>query len=159
MKVNHAQISYGALNFFYWATNATVCSFCSAFLLPLGYSSFEIGLIMSLGNAGAVLLQPLLADYADRTRTHTVSQILSWICGVFLIFTGMVLVLNGRSIFMTVFYTMTYLMHVCMLPLLNELSYRLQQAGHNMSCGVGRAMGSLGYSIISAAPAAALIIE
>ena len=151
MKNNQAQISYGALNFFYWASNATVCSFCSAFLLPLGYSSFEIGLIMSLGNGGAALLQPLLADYADRTRKHTVNRIMSWICGVFLIFTGMVIVLRGRSVFMTVFYTLSFVMQVCMLPLLNELTFRLEQAGHRISFGVGRAMGSLGYSIISAA--------
>ncbi|MBR2769190.1 MAG: MFS transporter [Solobacterium sp.] len=149
MKRNSSQISYGALHFFYWASNATICSFCSAFLLPMGFSSFEIGLIISLGNGGAVLLQPLLAEYADNTKKHNVSEILSWICGVFLILAGLLLVLRGHSLFLAVFYTMAYIVQVCMLPLLNELNYRLEREGFSMNYGAARAMGSLGYSLMS----------
>ena len=150
MKPDRAQAGYSILNFFYWAATATVCSFCSAFLLPLGFSSFEIGLIMSFGNAGSVLLQAPLADFTDRTKQYTITRILAAAAGLLLLLSGLLLALRGRSLFLAVFYTLAYIVHVSMVPLLNELNYRLSKAGYEMNFGAARAIGSLGYSIMCA---------
>ena len=150
-KQNKAQLTYALLHFFYWMGNSIICGFSSAFLLPNGFSSMEIGLIMGIGNGGAVLVQSVLADYADRTKKVTPARILSAICGLFLIFCGFLLVLKGRSIWMAVFYVLAFIVHTIMMPLLNDLNYRLAEAGNPMSFGAARAFGSLGYSLMSAA--------
>ncbi len=153
-KQNKAELTYALLHFFYWMGNTTICSFSSAFLLPNGFSSFEIGLIMGVGNGGAVLVQPVLADYADRTKKVTPAGILSVICGLFLILSGLLLVLKGRSVWMAVFYVLTYIVHTVMVPLINDLNYRLAEEGNAMNYGAARAMGSLGYSLMAAAAGA-----
>lgn len=140
---------YASLHFFYWMTNSAVLSFSSAFLLPQGFSSSEIGLLMCLGSVGALLLEPVLADYSDRSR-HSLSAILEVLCGIFLILTGMLLILRGKSIALFVFYMLVYVVHTVMQPLLNEMNYRMERAGHAMNFGAARAMGSLGYSVMSA---------
>ena len=150
-KQNSAQRTYALLQFFYWMGNTTICGFSSAFLLPNGFSSMEIGIIMGIGNAGAVLVQSVLADYADRTKKVTPAGILSAICGLFLLFCGFLLVLHGRSIWMAVFYILAFIVHTIMTPLINDLNYRLAEEGNTMNFGAARAMGSLGYSLMSAA--------
>ena len=151
MQKQKAQIYYSSIHFFYWMAHATVCSFCSAFLLHNGYSSSEIGLILAMGYAGSILLQPCLAQFADRTRKFLLPDLLRAVFGIYLLLSGLVLVLQGRSIFLSVFYILVYVIHSSVVPLLNELNYYLEAAGNRMNYGAARAVGSFGYSIMSTA--------
>jgi len=150
MKNQKGQIYYSLIHFFYWMAQASLCSFCSAFLLGNGYSSSEIGLILALGSAGSILLEPVLADYADHSEKMTLPEILRIITGIYLLITGLLIVLSGKSIFLTVFYVLVNVVHSALVPVLNELNFYLEASGCEMNFGVARALGSLGYSVMSA---------
>jgi len=92
-----AQAGYASLHFFYWAMNAAVYSFSSAFLLPAGFSSTEIGLIMCLGNGIALIAEPFLADYCDKSDRFSLTQIISAISILFMAFCGMLFFLTERA--------------------------------------------------------------
>ena len=145
-----AQAGYASLHFFYWAMNAAVYSFSSAFLLPAGFSSTEIGLIMCLGNGIALIAEPFLADYCDKSDRFSLTQIISAISILFMAFCGMLFFLTERSTALFVFYVLTLVGHTVMHPVINELNYRFERAGCQMNYGFARAMGSLGYSLLSA---------
>ncbi|MGN0658553.1 MAG: MFS transporter, partial [Emergencia sp.] len=59
---------YACIQGTYWMVYGVVGSFASVFLLARGYSNSEIGLILAVGNVLAVVMQPPLADFADRTK-------------------------------------------------------------------------------------------
>ena len=143
-----AQVTYTGLHFFYWMVDAAIAAFASAFLLPQGYSTGMIGLLMSLSGIGAVLIDPVLADYADHSR-FSVAEILMACTGVLFLTGWMLVELHGKSLGLSVFYILAYVLHSVIRPLLNALNYHLERAGHPMNFGSARAMGSFGYSLIS----------
>ena len=51
----------------YWAAAAGVMSFASAYLLEQGFAASHVGVLLACGNLLSCLLQPLLADRADRS--------------------------------------------------------------------------------------------
>ena len=143
------RISYAALQFFYWAVNSAIYSFASAFLLNRGFSSSMIGLINGLGSVGSLLIDPLLADYADHSKT-SLARILQFLTGCFILAAGTLLVWKSGSIALFLFYVLVNILHTIMHPLINEMNYRMERAGYEMNFGIARAMGSLGFSIMSA---------
>ena len=148
MKRN-ARISYAALHFFYWMVNSAIYSFAAAFLLRRGFSSSMVGLVNGLGSVGALLIEPVLADFADRS-SFRLSHILQVLAGLFAICAGTLLVWRSGSMALFVFYVLTSILHTIMHPLINEMNYRMERAGHDMNFGAARAVGSLGYSLMSA---------
>lgn len=141
---------YASLQFFYWMTNLSIYSFSSAFLLPNGFSSSQVGIVMTLGSIGSLILEPVLADLADRSRRLTPAGITSLLAGLLILCLGGLLAVQGNGTALFVFYVLCYILQTIMQPLINEMNFFLERAGHKMNYGVARAMGSLGYSLFSA---------
>ena len=141
---------YASLQFFYWMTNLSIYSFSSAFLLPNGFSSSQVGIVMTLGSIGSLILEPVLADIADRSRRLTPAGITSLLAGLLILCLGGLLAVQGNGTALFVFYVLCYILQTIMQPLINEMNFFLERAGHKMNYGVARAMGSLGYSLFSA---------
>ena len=149
-KSNQAAAEYASLHFFYWMTNLSIYSFSSAFLLPNGFSSTEVGAVMTLGSIGSLLIEPVLADMADRSEKLTLPQMTSIVAGLFILCAGALIAVQGHHIALFVFYVLCYILQTIMHPLINEMNFRLERAGQTMNFGAARAMGSLGYSLMSA---------
>jgi PPP family 3-phenylpropionic acid transporter len=70
-------------NILYTLLQGTFCViFCAAnlyagiYLTQKGYSSSEIGIIISIGNIIGIILQPIVASYTDNVRTVPQTTIL-----------------------------------------------------------------------------------
>ena len=51
----------------YWAAAAGILSFASAFLLEKGFTTAQVGTLLASGNILSCIVQPILADRADRS--------------------------------------------------------------------------------------------
>jgi PPP family 3-phenylpropionic acid transporter len=129
--------------------DSAVGSFASAFLLQRGFSSSLIGLVIGIGSIGSLFLEPVLAHYADHAKAG-LTDILNVLVGLFILTAGSLLVWKSGSPALFVFYILINILHTIQHPLINEMNYRLERAGHTMNFGIARAMGSLGFSIMSA---------
>ena len=58
---------YSSIHGAYWVYYGVISSFSSVFLLARGFSNSQIGIIIALANILAVIIQPYLADYVDRS--------------------------------------------------------------------------------------------
>ena len=143
-------VRYASLQFFYWMTNLSIYSFSSAFLLPNGFSSSRVGIVMTLGSIGSLLLEPVLADLADRSGRLSLSKITALLAGLLILCLGGLIAAQGNGTALFVFYVLCYILQTIMQPLINEMNFRLERAGYKMNFGAARAMGSLGYSLMSA---------
>ena len=125
-------------------------SFASVFMLAKGYSNLHIGMTIAAANIVAVCLQPFAADRMDMVRGITLIDTLAWLTlGMMLAGAGYFVFRGGT--FMLAFMIVAVLaIHAIIQPLLNTLAFRLSECGVNVSFGVGRAGGSLGYSLIMA---------
>ena len=134
----------------YWMIYAIAGSFASVFMLAKGYSNLYIGMTLAAANIVAMGLQPFIADHMDKAKGVTLIDTVAWSTLVIMIVGAGYFFFKGGT-FMLAFVIMTVLaIHALLQPLLNTLAFRLSESGVNVSFGIGRAGGSLGYSLIVA---------
>ena len=134
----------------YWMSYCVIASFSSVFLLANGYSNTEIGLLIAIGNLISVVIQPFLANLADRSKKATVFEISMVATTLIMLFAFFTLILHGRSIPLFLAYLLMFAIHASLQPLLNSMDMTLAHRNIKVDYGICRSMGSLGYSAISA---------
>lgn len=140
--------NYGAIHGAYWMYYGVVCSFSSVFLLAKGYSNSEIGIILAAGNIFAVLVQPFVADLADRSKRFSVFSIMELITVLLIVLTAFLLVIEKKSFMLMFVYIMAFAWMNIVQPFCNALSFRLQEAGVHVNFGACRSVGSLTYAVM-----------
>ncbi len=141
---------YGGIHATYWMFYGVSNSFASAFLLPRGYSNAEIGVILAAASIIAVFLQPIMADFVDRSRKISLIG-MSQLCTILLMVLEAVLfVTEHKSLGLYVVFIMIVAWMTALQPLFNSLSFKLEESGVHINFGVCRSLGSLGYSLLCA---------
>lgn len=143
-------VSYACIQATYWMVYAVVGSFASVFLLARGYSNSEIGVILAVANVVAVVLQPIIADYADRSKKISLVGLIQLMAIVMLLFMVGLFVFQRKSVALSVIFLMLLAWHTSLQPLINSLNFKLEESGAKINFGVCRSMGSLAYSILCA---------
>ena len=143
-------VSYACIQATYWMVYAVVGSFASVFLLARGYSNSEIGVILAVANVVAVVLQPIIADFADRSKKISLVGLIQLMAIVMMLFMVGLFIFQRKSIALSVIFLMLLAWHTSLQPLINSLNFRLEESGAKINFGVCRSMGSLAYSILCA---------
>ena len=122
--------------------------FSSVFLLAKGYSNSEIGLILALANVVAVLIQPFLAELADRGRKSTIFIIMETITCINLILSTVMIFLGARSWLLTLAFMLCYSLMMANQPFINAVNRRLEETGVKIAFGACRSVGSMTFAVI-----------
>lgn len=133
----------------YWMSYCIITSFCSTFFLGNGYTNTEIGILVALANLLSVIIQPVAADFIDRSKHFTVLEVIEVMCVAVMGLELFTIVLHGRSIVMFVAYILFYSIHASLQPLLNSVNITLAHRNIIVNYGICRGIGSLSYSIMS----------
>ncbi|MGF6375673.1 PPP family 3-phenylpropionic acid transporter [Clostridiales Family XIII bacterium PM5-7] len=147
--MNRPNVIFSEIFWMYWSSFGVISSFSSVFLLSCGYTNTEIGVLIAIGNVLSVIIQPIAANIADRSKTLNViriSIIMTGMLGVFQIFT---LFLQEKGMILFVVYIAMLGFSVSMQPLLNAMNVVCLRRGILIDYGIGRGMGSLGYSLMT----------
>ena len=141
-------IEYGSVFGFYWMFFAVMSSFCSAYLLSMGYSNSQIGVILAAGSLASVIIQPLLADWADRSRRFYVIRVSAVVAAAMLALELLLCTMKQQSIVLSVVYVAILALMYSTQPLLNATCAKLNETGCNVKFGLGRSIGSISYALI-----------
>ncbi len=143
-------LSYSAIHGTYWMYFAAVMSFASVFLLGKNYSNTEIGIILSTASILAVIMQPLLADLADRSKRATLTDINGLITIGLILATVTLFFFPVKSLFLSLIFVIIAAWHISQQPLLNAMAFYLSGSGHKVNFGVARSVGSFAYAVLCA---------
>lgn len=146
---NKLTFDYAGIQMAYTMMYAGIGAFISVFLLANHFSNTEIGLVMSAANLMTVLLQPSVADFADRTKKFMLTDLILLIAAAVGLFTAFLFFLRGHSILLFVFYVLAMGVHGFLQPLVNSLLFKVEAAGYHLNFGLCRAMGSVGYAAVT----------
>lgn len=141
-------LHYATIHGTYWMVFGVLYSFSSVYLLGKGYSNSEIGLILALGNLIAVLVQPFLADLADKKSKSTIFTMMGAMNVGIIILSVLMSTMNQRSMTLSILYVITLAMLMATQPFANAVNRRLSETGAKISFGACRAMGSFAYSVM-----------
>ena len=143
-------IIYAAVQFSYWFLFGAVNNFASVYLLSSGFKNTAIGLVAALGCSFAVLLQPLIASYADRDDSPSLKTIIIFIDGLILfIGAGLFLAFGGSMLINGLLFLLAILLTQVMTPLINALGTESIGQGNTLNFSFARAFGSIGYAVMS----------
>lgn len=140
-------LKYTLQQIVYWAAAAGLISFASAFLLEKGFAASEVGLLLALGNIISFLIQPLLADRADRAGPQLINIFiiaLTLVCVLCLLFIQLLPL--PKWLFGTLYVTAVFSFDA-MVPLLNALCVAYNKQRPSINYGLGRGIGSFAYAI------------
>lgn len=141
-------LDYGAIHGTYWMSFGIIYSFASVFLLARGYTNTQIGMILAAGNVLAVVLQPFLADFADRTKKISLIGITQVMTVMLMIMTVFTFTINKATVSLAVVYIMMVAWVTLLQPLFNSLNFKLQESGHYINFGLTRSFGSFTYAVL-----------
>lgn len=124
-----------------------VVAYAAVYLLSKGMSATSIGLLMAVSNITGAALQPILADFSDRTRTVTLSRLVIYISIPAMAVSAALAFSNGFATILLyiAMISLTYLM----MPLINSIGMYYTNAGYHSNWGISRAMGSLAFAVLS----------
>jgi PPP family 3-phenylpropionic acid transporter len=143
-------LSYGAVQGTYWMYFGAVMSFASVFLLGKNYSNSEIGVILAAANILAVFLQPLLADFADKSRKASLTGITGIITAGMLIATASFYLITSKSLALSIIFILLGAWLTSLQPLINSMAFYLSGSGYPVNFGVTRSGGSVAYAVLCA---------
>ena len=141
---------YGAIFGTYWIVYAIVSSFASVFMLAKGYSNSHIGITLATANVLAVIMQPLVADFADRSKKLGAIGITEIMTLMMMLITVGMFTFSGGSLGLCVVFALLIAFHTVLQPLFNSLAFYLEEKGYALNFGIDRSVGSLAYSIFVA---------
>ena len=143
-------ISYGAIQGTYWMYYGAIMSFASVFLLGKKYTNSEIGLILAAASILAVVLQPLLADAADKARKASLTYITGIITIGLFAATASFYIFTSKSMILSIIFVLLGAWLTSLQPLINSLAFYLSKSGHTINFGVTRSGGSVAYAVLCA---------
>ncbi len=133
----------------YWMYYGIISSFCSAYLLDMGYDNAEIGIILAVASVVSVFLQPVLANLSDMSKRLDAISVAGISTVIMMIMQVGLFIIKGKSIALWVIYVLLMAWELALQPLFNSLARRLSESGFKINFGICRAGGSLAYAIFT----------
>lgn len=143
-------IFYAAVQFLFWFAYGTAVNFCSVYLLDRGLNNTAIGMLSAAACALSVILQPLLAAYADQEKSLSIKALLLALTALLAGF-GLSLIpayTGGAGINALLLGCAILIVQVA-LPLVNALATESINAGKKLNFSIARGFGSIGYAVMS----------
>lgn len=145
----NATTKYGFLNATYWMAFCSIYGFASFYLLGIGLTSSQIGIIIAIGSILAFILQPIFASWADRTHTASLDKIMIGLSTFFLIGVIALLFTSTYKLITGIIFVALISTLLIMIPLTNAVSGRFESHNIPIDFGIARSSGSIVYALMS----------
>ena len=146
----NATAFYAIIHALYFCTFALISGCASAYLLNRGFTNAQIGIMLGVGNLGAIGFQLLVASFVARTGVQLGKAIIT-IHAVMAAMAMVLLLLPINGAVLCVLFVLEYLLLSSMQSSINSLYRGYHEQGTKISFGVARGVGSAAYSLTSLA--------
>lgn len=145
---------YACIQCFFWMGFATVMGFASVFLLDVGFTNTQIGLVIALSGGASALLQPIAAAAAEGGGRFGLKAMIAVFSGA-VVLAGLGLtalyLLEGPAVAVGLLYGACLLLLQLDFPLINALGTEAVDQGHRLDWGAARGIGSVAYAAAAGA--------
>ena len=146
----NATVFYAAIQVLYFCTLAMVSGYASAYLFNRGFANGQIGILLGIGNLGAVGAQLLTAAVVSRTGMR-IGKVMIGASAVIAALALALLLLPLSGVAFCTTYALVFLLTQSMMASVNSLYRGYHEQGTTINFGVARGFGSAAYSIASLA--------
>ena len=144
----NATAFYAIIHALYFCTFALISGYASAYLLNRGFTNAQIGVMLGIGNLGAVGFQLLVASFIARTGIRLGKAIIA-VHAVMAAMAMALLLLPVSGAAFCIMFVLEYLFLSSMQSSIKSLYRGYHEQGTKISFGVSRGVGSAAYSLTS----------
>lgn len=140
---------YAVVQGSFWMSFCIIFAYVSVFLLSKGFTNSQIGIVVAVSGSISALLQPIVADFADRTSKVSLHYIISF-WGAIIIAVAIALLIPGLHILLiAIFYGIAIAALQILTPLINAIGMECINKGIPVNFGLARGVGSISYAVVS----------
>ena len=140
---------YKALHGCYWMLYCLTTAYITVLLLPYGFSSAVIGIIVAVSNILAAAGQLTVGRFTDRRKSISWKRVLLWIGALQAILLTVLLILQRHALAAAVLFPGFTILMYCQMPLVNAAVFDYTSRGLKVNFGSARGTGSLAYAAVS----------
>lgn len=142
-------LRYAAIQGCYWAAFCASISYAAVYLQDRGFSNSSIGILLAIGNIFAVIVQPLVAAWVDKSEKITIRQSLCILMAVIVILSGLMCVLSGIIWTVPILFIGICAILQTIQPLNSSLGMECEQYANPLNFGLARGIGSWSFAVLS----------
>ena len=142
-------LKFGFIQSSYWISQCAINSFAAVYLHAKNFDNTQIGFILSFAAILSLILQPLTASFADKSKRVTLRHLLLVL--MFLVFglSLLLYILPGSFLLISIIYILVNAVEFTVNPLFNSLAMEYMNQGVPMNYGLARGMGSISFAVMS----------
>lgn len=142
-------LKFGFIQSSYWISQCAINSFAAVYLHAKNFDNTQIGFILSFAAILSLILQPLTASFADKSKRVTLRHLLLVL--MFLVFglSLLLYILPGSFLLISIIYILVNAVEFTVNPLFNSLAMEYMNQGVPMNYGLARGMGSIAFAVMS----------
>lgn len=140
---------YSLLQGLFWSYFCPVVAFATIYFVSLGLNTMEIGLITSAANILSVILQPIVAGLADRSKKISLKGITVFLIILSVIPLILINILRPKLILAVILYSLSCIVLLTLQPLINSFGVYYLNLGYKLNFGISRAVGSAMFALVS----------
>ncbi len=133
----------------FWMSFCIIFSYARVYLLSKGLKSSQVGMIMAAAGLMSAVLQPIVADFADRAKVVSLRQIIASFSLIMIVLAGILLIPVLHPILIALVYAGLVAVLQIITPLVNAAGMEWINQGVPVNFGIARGTGSLLFAAIS----------
>jgi PPP family 3-phenylpropionic acid transporter len=142
-------IKYAFLQSTYWICQCAIYSFAAVFLQSKNFNNMQIGIVLALAAILSIVLQPVVAAFADKTKKVPLRNIVAMLMAVVYLLAVLLYLLPDSFLLTAVIYVIIGAISFTLNPLFNSLALEYLNLGVPMNYGLARGMGSIAFAVMS----------
>lgn len=144
-------LRYTFLQCGYWMLYCAIYSYAAVYLYAKGLTDQEVGVVLALSNILAVICQPAIASFADKTKRLSLGGIVSILAAVGILFVAVLVFSPALLVVTAVLFILVCTVMITIQPLMNAMAMEAENNGFVVNFGVARGIGSAAYALASMA--------
>lgn len=142
-------IKYAFLQSTYWIGECVIYNFAAVFLQYKNFNNTNIGLVLSLSAVLSIILQPIVAAFADKSKKVSLRSLVIMLMFIVLASAVVLYIAPESSLLIAGIFVLINTIQFTLNALFNSLAFEYMNVGIPMNYGLARGTASIVFAIAS----------
>lgn len=140
---------YSLIQAIYIMGYCSIYSYAAVFLLARGFSNSQVGLTLTLSSVLGLLVQPVVANFADKTKKYALRTIVAAMLLGMIVFALLLFIIPKPVLGVGILYVILLTFFATQIPLVTTMSMDHINSGVPINYSLARGIGSFAFAILS----------
>ncbi|MBA4383367.1 MAG: hypothetical protein C0410_01390 [Anaerolinea sp.] len=140
---------YSLIQAIYIMGYCSIYSYSAVFLLARGFTNSQVGLTLTLSSVLGLLVQPVVASFADKTKRFSLRTIVAGMLLGMILFALLLFIIPKPVLGVGILYVILLVFFATQIPLVTTMSMDHINNGVPINFSLARGIGSFAFAILS----------